>query len=76
MPNGTYGGVRGRKTKVGKKTTSFSSYSIIDDIFLPDSKIKKANNNIYDLSVLIQQRDFYRTAVNFLSRGLVKQENQ
>ena len=29
MPNGTYGGVRGRKTKVGRKL-SFSSYSIID----------------------------------------------
>lgn len=27
MPNGTYGGVRGRKTKVGRKL-SFSSYSI------------------------------------------------
>ena len=29
MPNGTYGGVRGRKTKVGRKL-SFSSYSIRD----------------------------------------------
>ena len=28
MPNGTYGGVRGRKTKVGRKL-SFSSYSIL-----------------------------------------------
>ena len=28
MPNGTYGGVRGRKTKVGRKL-SFSSYSIM-----------------------------------------------
>ena len=28
MPNGTYGGVRGRKTKVGRKL-SFSSYSIV-----------------------------------------------
>ena len=28
MPNGTYGGVRGRETKVGRKL-SFSSYSII-----------------------------------------------
>ena len=27
MPNGTYGGVRGRKTRVGRKL-SFSSYSI------------------------------------------------
>ena len=27
MPNGTYGGVRGRKTKVGRKL-SFSSYLI------------------------------------------------
>ena len=27
MPNGTYGGVRGRETKVGRKL-SFSSYSI------------------------------------------------
>ena len=36
MPNGTYGGVRGRKTKVGRKL-SFSSYSIFisgDEIFL------------------------------------------
>ena len=32
MPNGTYGGVRGRKTKVGRKL-SFSSYSIIRIIF-------------------------------------------
>lgn len=30
MPNGTYGGVRGRKTKVGRKL-SFSSYSIVDN---------------------------------------------
>ena len=29
MPNGTYGGVRGRKTEVGRKL-SFSSYSICD----------------------------------------------
>ena len=28
MPNGTYGGVRGRKTEVGRKL-SFSSYSIV-----------------------------------------------
>ena len=28
MPNGTYGGVRGRKTKVGRKLLLFSSYSI------------------------------------------------
>ena len=28
MPNGTYGGVRGRKTKVGGKLLLFSSYSI------------------------------------------------
>ena len=27
MPNGTYGGVRGRETKVGRKL-SFPSYSI------------------------------------------------
>ena len=33
MPNGTYGGVRGRKTKVGRKL-SFSSYSIFVDMFL------------------------------------------
>ena len=30
MPNGTYGGVRGRKTKVGRKLLLFSSYSIIE----------------------------------------------
>ena len=30
MPNGTYGGVRGRKTEVGRKL-SFSSYSIVLD---------------------------------------------
>ena len=29
MPNGMYGGVRGRKTKVGRKLLLFSSYSII-----------------------------------------------
>ena len=28
MPNGTYGGVRGRETKVGRKL-SFPSYSIV-----------------------------------------------
>lgn len=28
MPNGMYGGVRGRKTKVGRKLLLFSSYSI------------------------------------------------
>ena len=31
MPNGTYGGVRGRKTKVGRKL-SFSSYSICETL--------------------------------------------
>ena len=31
MPNGTYGGVRGRKTKVGRKL-SFSSYSIVPSL--------------------------------------------
>ena len=31
MPNGTYGGVRGRKTKVGRKL-SFSSYSIAEGL--------------------------------------------
>ena len=29
MPNGMYGGVRGRKTKVGRKLFLFSSYSIV-----------------------------------------------
>ena len=29
MPNGMYGGVRGRKTKVGRKLLLFSSYSIV-----------------------------------------------
>lgn len=28
MPNGMYGGVRGRKTKVGRKLLLFSSYSM------------------------------------------------
>ena len=32
MPNGTYGGVRGRKTKVGRKL-SFSSYSIVAALY-------------------------------------------
>ena len=32
MPNGMYGGVRGRKTKVGRKL-SFSSYSISDEAY-------------------------------------------
>ncbi len=36
MPNGTYGGVRGRKTKVGRKL-SFSSYSIIQQLSNPQS---------------------------------------
>ena len=31
MPNGMYGGVRGRKTKVGRKLLLFSSYSILAD---------------------------------------------
>ncbi len=31
MPNGMYGGVRGRKTKVGRKLLLFSSYSILTD---------------------------------------------
>ena len=40
MPNGMYGGVRGRKTKVGRKLLLFSSYSInrlficIPDLYL------------------------------------------
>ena len=29
MPNGMYGGGRGRKTKVGRKLLLFSSYSIV-----------------------------------------------
>ena len=40
MPNGTYGGVRGRKTKVGeKKTTLFSSYSIFIFILQPGRNV-------------------------------------
>ena len=35
-----YGGVRGRKTKVGRKLTLFSSYSIIYFLLC---KIKKIN---------------------------------
>ena len=34
MPNGMYGGVRGRKTKVGRKLLLFSSYSI--GLWYPD----------------------------------------
>ena len=29
MPNGTYGGVRGKETKVGQKNFRFPTYSII-----------------------------------------------
>ena len=36
MPNGTYGGVRGRKTKVGRKPLRFSSYSIAVLAMMPD----------------------------------------
>lgn len=32
MPNGMYGGGRGRKTKVGRKLLLFSSYSIKDKL--------------------------------------------
>ena len=35
MPNGTYGGVRGRETKVGRKL-SFSSYSIYQNTLKSD----------------------------------------
>ena len=41
MPNGTYGGVRGRKTKVGRKL-SFSSYSINPQSPEGDSPLKGA----------------------------------
>ena len=52
MPNGTYGGVRGQKTKVGeKKTTSFSSYSIHRLIREADSEVRRSigKNVIYQL---------------------------
>ena len=29
MPNGTYGGVRGKETKVGQKNFRFPTYSIL-----------------------------------------------
>ena len=31
MPNGTYGGVRGRKTKVGRKLLRFPPTRLIDN---------------------------------------------
>ena len=33
MPNGTYGGVRGKETKVGQKNFRFPTYSIKNDMF-------------------------------------------
>lgn len=49
MPNGTYGGVRGRKTKVGRKL-SFSSYSIRDSevvVFVYPYKIEVYRGSAY-----------------------------
>ena len=45
MPNGTYGGVRGRKTKVGRKL-SFSSYSITIPIPMYVSYVHTYDSNI------------------------------
>ena len=43
MPNGMYGGVRGRKTKVGRKLLLFSSYSISTKVYyFVDSSILNA----------------------------------
>jgi len=39
MPNGMYGGGRGRKTKVGRKLLLFSSYSIVRYGFVAKSSV-------------------------------------
>ena len=52
MPNGTYGGVRGRKTKVGRKL-SFSSYSIFN-IYVTINLLK-ADIFQYRAKILLQK---------------------
>ena len=66
MRNRTYGGVRGRKTKSRRKTTSFSSYSIFkknrrENLFIP---IKTANfaDRIY--KVVSMSKTLYSLALS------------
>ena len=39
MPNGTYGGVRGRKTKVGRKLLRFPPTRLINRAFQPEGNV-------------------------------------
>ena len=41
MPNSTYGGVRGRKTKVGRKLLRFPSTRFLFEEVLPDNNKNK-----------------------------------
>ena len=52
MPNGTYGGVRGRKTKVGRKLLRFPptrlfNYEVENEVFLTRLKWRKLLNILY-----------------------------
>ena len=55
MPNGTYGGVRGQKMKVGRKL-SFSSYSILHRLHRTKTMInysivmRSVNANLFEIN--------------------------
>ena len=50
MPNGTYGGVRGKETKVGQKNFRFPTYSINFEFGMLDFEFGRVGTAIGNLS--------------------------
>ena len=50
MPNGTYGGVRGKETKVGQKNFRFPTYSINFEFWILNFEFGRAGTAIGNLS--------------------------
>ena len=46
MPNGTYGGVRGKETKVGQKNFRFPTYSINFEFWILNFEFDRAGSAI------------------------------
>ena len=49
MPNGTYGGVRGKETKVGQKNFRFPTYSINFEFGMSDFEFGRAGSGVLQL---------------------------
>ena len=49
MPNGTYGGVRGKETKVGQKNFRFPTYSINFEFWILNFEFDRAGSGVLQL---------------------------